>query len=288
MVKVSKGRIAFNIINYSLLILFSLVFIIPYWFVFIASFTEEISLIKNGFQLFPDKLSLYAYKFIFTSDRQFIMSIVNSIVMTISGTILTLVVTTLYAYAISRKYLKGKKFFSLFMIFTMLFGGGMIPYYLIVTTFFEDSLLAIIIPGAMAPYYAILLRNFFWSIPDSLEEAGKIDGAGNYRILLTVFVPLSLPVIATIILFAAVSYWNNWTGPMMFISSKSKYPVQYLIQQLMTNITGIYGGGSGGDVLPSESVKMASVVLGSLPIIIVYPFLQKYFITGMIIGGVKE
>ena len=173
------------------------------------------------------------------------------------------------------------------MIFTMLFSGGLIPYYLVVSAFFDDSLLAIIIPGAMAAYYTILIRNFFLSIPDSFEDAAKIDGAGNFRILLTIFVPLSTPVLATIVLFAAVSNWNNWVGPMLFITSPWKYPIQYLIQQLLVDVNGIYSNASS-TIIPSQTLKYAAVVLGSMPIIILYPFLQRYFINGMIIGGLKE
>ena len=169
----------------------------------------------------------------------------------------------------------------------MLFSGGLIPYYLVVSAFFDDSLLAIIIPGAMAAYYTILIRNFFLSIPDSFEDAAKIDGAGNFRILLTIFVPLSTPVLATIVLFAAVSNWNNWVGPMLFITSHWKYPIQYLIQQLLVDVNGIYSNASS-TIIPSQTLKYAAVVLGSMPIIILYPFLQRYFINGMIIGGLKE
>ncbi|HEY8390259.1 MAG TPA: carbohydrate ABC transporter permease [Clostridia bacterium] len=286
--KLTKGRIAFNIFNITFLSLLTLSFLIPYVYIVSGSFTDEIALIKNGYKLFPSKFSFYAYKFIIDSDPYLLNSVKNSIILTLIGTLVTITVCTLYAYPLSKSYLKGNKFFSLFMIFTMLFSGGLIPYYLVVTTFFTDSIWAIIIPGAMAPYYTILLRNFFYTVPSSLEEAAKIDGASNIRILIRIYLPLSLPVIATVVLFAAVSYWNNWVGPMLFISSKEKYPIQYLIQQLLTNITSIYGGGGGGNILPTESVKFAAVVLGSMPIIIVYPFLQKYFINGLIIGGVKE
>ncbi|MCL2673648.1 MAG: carbohydrate ABC transporter permease [Alphaproteobacteria bacterium] len=265
----------------------SLLFLVPYWMILSGSFTDELALVESGFGLIPAKFSIAAYKFILESNPLMLRSILNSIILTLSGTAVTLVVTTLYAYPLSRGYLRGRKFFSLYMIFTMIFGGGLIPYYLTVTKFFTDTILAIIIPGAMAPFYAILLRNYFLTIPDSLEEAARIDGANHFRILVMVYVPLSLPVIASIVLFAAVSNWNNWVGPMLFIETKEKYPIQYLIQQLLTNITSIYGG-SSGQILPSESVKMASVVLGSLPIILVYPFLQRYFISGIVLGGVKE
>lgn len=286
--KLTKGRIAFNIFNITFLSVLTLTFLIPYIYIISGSLTDEIALIKNGYKLFPSKLSFYAYKFIFDSDPYLLNSIKNSIILTLVGTLVTITVCILYAYPLSKAYLKGNKFFSLFMIFTMLFSGGLIPYYLVVTTFFTDSIWAIIIPGAMAPYYTILLRNFFYTIPSSLEEAAKIDGASNFKILIRIFLPLSLPVIATVVLFAAVSNWNNWVGPMLFLSSKEKYPIQYLIQQLLTNITSIYGGAGGGGILPTESVKFAAVILGSMPIIIIYPFLQKYFINGLIIGGVKE
>ncbi len=286
--KLTRGRLAFNIFNYSFLSLLSLAFLIPYWMILSASFTDELTLTRNGFALIPKKLSLYAYEFILKSDPYMLLSIKNSIVMTVVGTLITTMVCILFAYPLSRARLRGRKIMSLYMIFTMLFGGGLIPYYLVVTSFFTDSMWAIIIPGAMAPFYAILLRNFFWTVPDSLEEAAKMDGASDFRVLLTIYIPLSMPVVATVVLFAAVAYWNNWVGPMLFLTSKEKYPIQYLIYQITSNITSIYGGGSGGNVLPSESVKMASVVLGSLPIIILYPFLQRYFINGMIIGGVKE
>jgi len=281
------SRKVFNIANIAFMTVLSLLFLVPYWMILSGSFTDELALVESGFGLIPAKFSIAAYKFILESNPLMLRSILNSIILTLSGTAVTLVVTTLYAYPLSRGYLRGRKFFSLYMIFTMIFGGGLIPYYLTVTKFFTDTILAIIIPGAMAPFYAILLRNYFLTIPDSLEEAARIDGANHFRILVMVYVPLSLPVIASIVLFAAVSNWNNWVGPMLFIETKEKYPIQYLIQQLLTNITSIYGG-SSGQILPSESVKMASVVLGSLPIILVYPFLQRYFISGIVLGGVKE
>lgn len=285
--KPSKSRIVFNVFNYTALTLLTLAFVVPYIYILSASFSDEIAFISKGFTLLPQKWSLEAYRFLIETDSQMITSIFNSLILTVGGTLVTTVTCTLYAYPLSRKYLKGNKFFSIYMIFTMLFSGGLIPYYLVVSAFFDDSLLAIIIPGAMAAYYTILIRNFFLSIPDSFEDAAKIDGAGNFRILLTIFVPLSTPVLATIVLFAAVSNWNNWVGPMLFITSSWKYPIQYLIQQLLVDVNGIYSNASS-TIIPSQTLKYAAVVLGSMPIIILYPFLQRYFINGMIIGGLKE
>ncbi len=281
------SRKVFNVCNYVMLTLLALVFFIPYIYIISASLSDEITFIKSGFTLFPKQLSLEAYKFLLTYDNQMLLSIVNSLILAVGGTVVVTVVSMLYAYPLSKKYLKGNKFFAIYMIFTMLFSGGLIPYYLVVSNFFDDSLLAIIIPGAMAPYYAILMKNFFLSIPDSLEEACKIDGGNDFLILFRIYFPLSLPVLATVALFAAVSNWNNYVGPMLFITSKEKFPIQNVIQQLLSDVSGIYAG-AGSEIIPAQTLKYAAVILGSLPVVLLYPFLQKYYISGMVMGGVKE
>lgn len=285
--KPTKSRIAFNIFNYTALVVLSLIFIVPYIYIISASFSDEIAFVKNGFTFLPVKWSLEAYHFLLTTDDQMLRSIGNSLILTIGGTLVTTFVSMLYAYPLSKKYLRGRKFFSLYMIFTMLFSGGLIPYYLTVSEFFDDSLLAIIIPGAMAGYYAILIRNYFMSLPSSLEEAAKIDGATDFQVLVKIYVPLSLPVIVTVALFAAVSNWNNFVGPMLFITSREKYPLQYLIQMLLDDVSGIYAAASDA-IIPQQTLKYAAVILGSMPMILLYPFLQKFYINGMVMGGVKE
>ena len=285
--KPTKSRIAFNIFNYTALVVLSLIFIVPYIYIISASFSDEIAFVKNGFTFLPVKWSLEAYHFLLNTDDQMLRSIGNSLILTIGGTLVTTFVSMLYAYPLSKKYLRGRKFFSLYMIFTMLFSGGLIPYYLTVSEFFDDSLLAIIIPGAMAGYYAILIRNYFMSLPSSLEEAAKIDGATDFQVLVKIYVPLSLPVIVTVALFAAVSNWNNFVGPMLFITSREKYPLQYLIQMLLDDVSGIYAAASDA-IIPQQTLKYAAVILGSMPMILLYPFLQKFYINGMVMGGVKE
>ena len=283
----SKGEKVFNVFNIILMCLLSLVFILPYWMILISSLTDELALIRNGYGLWTNDFSFEAYRYIFTTNPLMIRSILNSIFIAVVGAILTLVVSMLYAYPLSRRSTKGKRFFSVYSVITMLFGGGLIPTFLVVSTFFDDSLLAIIVPQAMSAWYAILLKNYYMSLPESLEEAARLDGAGHYTIMFRIYVPLSMPINASILLFTAVSLWNNYTSPMIYLTTKEKFPVQYLVQQIMTSLDSIYGGVSTG-VTPSQSVKMASIVVASLPIIIVYPFLQKYFITGTIVGGVKE
>ena len=283
----SKGEKIFNVFNIILMCLLSLVFVLPYWMILISSLTDELALIRNGYGLWTHDFSFEAYRYIFTTNPLMIRSILNSIFIAVVGAILTLVVSMLYAYPLSRRSTKGKRFFSVYSVITMLFGGGLIPTFLVVSTFFDDSLLAIIVPQAMSAWYAILLKNYYMSLPESLEEAARLDGAGHYTIMFRIYVPLSMPINASILLFTAVSLWNNYTSPMIYLTTKEKFPVQYLVQQIMTSLDSIYGGVSTG-VTPSQSVKMASIVVASLPIIIVYPFLQKYFINGTIVGGVKE
>jgi len=285
--KPTKSRIAFNIFNYISLILLTLVFVVPYIYIISASLSDEVTFVKNGFTFLPKKWSLEAYHFLLTTDNQMLRSIGNSLILTIGGMLVSTTVSMLYAYPLSKKYLRGRKFFSIYMIFTMLFSGGLIPYFLTVSEFFDDSLLAIIIPGAMAPYYAILMRNYFLSIPSSLEEAAKIDGATDFQILRKIYVPLSMPVIVTVALFAAVSNWNNFVGPMLFITSPEKYPLQYLIQQLLDDVSGIYASASDV-IIPQQTLQYAAVILGSMPMILLYPFLQRFYINGMVMGGVKE
>lgn len=284
----SKPQKVFNVINIVLMVLLSLCFVLPYLMILSASFTDEMTLVAaGGITLFPKKFSTYAYQYIFRQNTLMLRSIFNSVVMTVAGTALSTIVCMMCAYPLSRKYLKGRKILMFFILFTMLFSGGLVPTYLLVSTIFPDSMLAVIVPTAMSAWYTILIKNFFLSISPSIEEAAKIDGASNFRVFWKIFLPISKPILATVILFNAVTIWNNWFAPKLYITTQEKYPVQYLLQQLLVNVEGIYGGG-GGNVVPQESVKMASVIVASLPIILVYPFLQKYFINGIMLGGVKE
>ena len=284
--KVSKGRIAFNICNYTILALLTIVFVVPYMYVLSMSFSNEYVFYEVGFKLLPQKWSLDAYKFLLTYDNQMLTSVWNSVLVTVGGTFLTTLVSMLYAYPLSKKYLRGNKVFALIMIFTMLFSGGLIPYYFVVTSIFKtESLWMLIIPNCMAPYYAILIRNFFIGIPDSLEEACKIDGGNDFLILFSIYLPLSMPVIATVMLFAAVSKWNDYMSALLFITDKSKYPLQYFIQMILDSPEHIYASNAS---IPTQTLKYAAVVFGSLPMIILYPFLQKFYINGMVMGSVKE
>ncbi len=281
----AKQRKIVDGINIFLIILLSLTFIIPVILILSASFTSAEAFTKYGYTFFPKQWSLVAYKYIFTSHLNILRALLNSVFVTVTGTVLMVVNCSLFAYAITRKQFLWKKFFSFFAIFTMLFGGGTIPYYLVVTGLgLDDSLFAIILPGAVSAWNIILMKNFFLGIPDSLCEAASIDGAGNLYILVKIVAPLSFPVIASVILFTAVGFWNNWFGPLLFIKTQEKQPAQAILRA-MQDQSGILKDPSGK--LPTEAIKNAAIIVTTLPIVIVYPFLQKYFINGVIVGAVK-
>lgn len=291
MLKSSRSYRVFTVINYILLTLFTLMFCLPYLMIVSASFSDELTLIREGYSLIPQGLSVAAYRYIFTENTLIFTSIWNSVKLTVIGSALTLIVSGMYAYPLSRPYIRFKKIFNIFMIIPMLFSGGLIPYYLTVTSVFGgilyDSIWAIILPGCFAIWYAILMRNYFLSLPDSLEEAAKIDGASDVTVLIRIILPLSKPIIATILLYSAVSLWSNWYGALLFIRTPERYPLQFFIQQVMANVNSLYPT-SSSTLQPSETLKMACVVVSTLPIIIIYPFVQKYFVQGTTLGSVKE
>jgi len=289
----SRGEKIFSVINTMLMVMLSLVFVLPYMMILSTSLTAEIYLSAHGPTLFPVQFSFASYKFIFTAQKLFVHSILNSVYLTVVGTLLGVTVCTLLAFSLSRKGLVGKKQITFYVVFTMLFSGGIIPYYLVVSGLgLLNSLWSIILPGAVNAWNTILIRNYFSTIPDSLEESAKLDGATNFKVMTSIIVPLSKPVIATVTLFFGVGFWNNWFGPMLFIDSGHRhlYPIQYLLREMLQSLNAVVGdlGGGSATNLPSEGIKNASIIIATLPIIMVYPFLQKYFIKGVILGSVKE
>lgn len=283
----TKAQKAFNVFNIAALTLGCIIFVVPYIIVISSSFSDEIALISNGYSLFPKKFSLYAYKFLFSKNLPIVQSIGNTLFIVVVSTILTTLTCTLYGYALQHPALKLRKFFNLFIVFTMLFSGGLIPTYLVVTRFFEDSLWSLIIPAMMAAYYVFLLRNYFLSLPVSLAEAAELDGAGHFTVLFRIYVPLSVPVIVTVAMYMVVLQWNNYVGPMLYIESVEKYPLQLTLQKLLDNVENMVSAGNN-EIIPTESLKMAAIVISTVPVLCVYPFVQKFFINGMMIGGVKE
>lgn len=294
--KISKTS---NVVLNIVLILLTISAILPFLFVVMISITDEATIKSNGYSLIPEKFSLEAYKFIFKSGGQIARSYKNSIIITVVGVILALILTTMYAYSLSREDYEYKGFFTKVSTIPMLFSGGLVANYLIMTQFLglKDSMWALILPGLVGSYNIILMRTYFQtSIPHALVEAATIDGANEMQIFFKIILPLSLPIIATVGLFLTLAYWNDWYQAMLYIDSEDKIPVQYMLMRIQnsTNFLTLRKdalGGLAGEIrktLPQESLKMAIVVITTAPILIAYPFFQRYFISGLTLGAVKE
>ena len=287
MIKSTSNK-ALHITNIILICLLTLTFLLPVVLILSASVSTADSFAQYGYTLIPKAIDFFAYKYVLFSNSLFIRALGNSVFMTVVGTALMVINCALYSFALVQKDLVGKKFFSLYAVFTMLFAGGMIPYYLVVTGIgLGNTLWAIILPGAVSAWNILLMRNFFSSIPLSLTEAAQLDGASHWQVLRRVIIPTSFPVVATVILFTSVGFWNNWFGPLLFIDKahRDKAPIQFLMREMLDDVATVVGQNTD---LPTEAIKNATVVVATLPIVIVYPILQKYFINGVILGSVKE
>ena len=284
------GTRIFNIANATILTIIALVMILPFIHVVGSSFATGAEIAEKKFLLFPTTFTLSAYKYIFSTDTV-IKSVLVSIFVTGVGTIWSMFLSTLTAYGLSRKDLVGRRYIMFFIIFTMLFNGGIIPTFIVVQqTGLLDSLAALIIPVSINVFNMIILKTFFQNLPYGLEESAKIDGANDFGILFRIIIPCSLPAIATISLFYAVTYWNTYMHAILYLSDAGKWPVQVLLRQIVVLATGMnYDSAEFTDIPPpSQSVKMAVIVVATVPVLLVYPFLQKHFAKGALLGSIKE
>lgn len=288
-----------NVLFNAILTVLSLLSVIPFIFVVIISITDENTLAMNGYRFIPEKFSLYAYQYIINAGENIIRSYGVTILVTVLGTIIGLLLTGTYAYALSRKTYAFRKFFTTMITIPMLFSGGMIANYLIVTKvlMLKDTIWALILPLCLNSFNIIVLRTFFkTSIPDAVVESAKIDGASEWRLFFQIVIPMAMPGLATIGLFLTLGYWNDWFNAMMYMDSKKWVPLQYLLIQIETSIDWLASNKSMMGVdgiqaaanLPKETIKMAIVVISTLPIIFAYPFFQRYFVNGLTVGAVKE
>lgn len=285
----SFGGRLFNITNITILTIIALLCVLPFIHVVAASFTTSAELAQKSFVLIPTVWSLDAYKYIFSTDT-IVKAMLISIGVTVGGTLFSMFLSTLTAYGLSRKDLVGRRFIMFFIVFTMLFNGGMIPTFLVVQqTGLLNSLAALVIPVAINAFNMIILKSFFQNLPQGLEESAKIDGCSDFGILFRIVIPCSMPAIATISLFYAVTYWNTYMHAILYLSDSSKWPVQVLLRQIVVLASGLnYDGAEFTSVPPPEiTVKMAVIVVATIPILLVYPFLQKYFAKGALIGSIK-
>ncbi|MDH6431434.1 MULTISPECIES: carbohydrate ABC transporter permease [Paenibacillus] len=278
--------------------IFAFLCVFPFLFVVIISFTDEVALARDGYKLIPAKWSLGAYRYVFESGDMLLRSYGVTIFVTVIGTIISLLFIAFYAYAISRKSFRYRNFFSFFAFFTMLFNGGLVPTYIIVTQFLslKDTIWALILPLAVNAFYIMILRTFYsTSVPDAIIESGKIDGAGEFRIFLKLVLPLSLPGLATIALFSTLGYWNDWFNALLYIDNPNLVPLQSMLMRIETSMQFILQNSQNSSLslealrsMPQDTSRMAMVVLATGPIIFAYPFFQRYFIQGLTIGAVKE
>ncbi len=292
-IKKSGYTISFNIIAYAFLTIFAIICVLPFILILSGSLTDNSTIVREGYGLWPKKFSLEAYKLILGNPTDILNAYQVTIFVTAMGTGVGLLLTTLTAYVLSRKEFKYRNRISFIIYFTTIFGGGLIPWYLTISKILHlhGSLTALWLPGVLSSYNIILMRTFIkGSVPDEMSEAAKIDGAGHITIFAKIVLPVLGPALATIGLFLALGYWNNWLSSSLFINDTTKYMLQFYLYNLLNRAQAIRDLAlSSGIVLevPSESTKLAMTIIVTGPIILLYPFLQKYFVSGITVGAVK-
>ncbi|MDO5516743.1 MAG: carbohydrate ABC transporter permease [Clostridium sp.] len=279
---------------YIFITLFALACLIPFVLMISASFSDENLITQTGFGILPKGFTAAAYELIFNSPRALVGSYVVTIIMTIFGTLIGLFIVAMTGYALQRKDFPFRNGISFFIYFTTLFSAGLAPTYLWVTQYLhlKDNYLAVFIPLLMSPWLIILMKNFVKSIPYEITESGKIDGAGDFRIFVSLILPMLKPALATIGLFIALGYWNEWYNSMLYLSSAVEFkPLQNYLYGIINQASALKNSVAGANVstgsLPTQTLKMATAVLATGPIIFLYPFVQKYFISGITVGAVK-
>ena len=279
------------------MILLVLSCVLPFLLMVMASLTEEMTLTRNGYSFFPEVFSLETYRYIIRSAGTILRGYVMTIVVTVIGTVCNLVLTILFAYPLSRKDLPYRSGLSFFLFFTILFNGGLVPTYMMYANTFhiKNTLFALIVPSLMMnAFYVIMMRSFFSSsIPDSLIEAAKLDGASERKILMSIVVPLSKPMIVTLVLMVGLGYWNDWMNGLYYVTEQKLYTIQMILNNMINNIefltrnASMLGSAASSMKIPQVGIRMGIAVIAVLPVLIIYPFLQKYFVKGIVIGGVK-
>lgn len=288
---------SFNRAATVILTLLVIIAMMPILLIVIASFSSEASLIRNGYSYWPESWSLDAYYYMVKQGVMIVRAYGVSFFVTIVGTALSVMLTTMLAYPMSRKSFRYRNALSFFVFFTMLFNGGIVPSYIMWTRFFhiKDTIWALIIPNYLVTAFnVILVKNYFQnSVPDSLIEAAQLDGASEIKIFFKVMLPLAVPTVATISLFTGICYWNDWTNGLYYINNEKLYSIQQLLMKIMNNIQALRSNsnaallGTGSVDLPGTSIRMAMAVIGILPIMLIYPFVQKYLVKGVVVGAVK-
>jgi putative aldouronate transport system permease protein len=272
--------------------------LLPFFLLVITSFTDEMTIVSEGYSFLPSKFSLAAYEFLWNDSSNIFRAYGITILVTVVGTFVGLSITALCAYPLSRKDMLIRKPLSFIVFFTLLFNGGLVPTYLVYTQVFDmkNTLLALIIPGLLSNgFYVLIMRTFFMtSIPTPVIESASIDGAGEFKIFFQIVLPLSLPILATVGLMQTIGYWNDWFNGLIYVTDSKLFSLQNLLNRILLNAQFLSSNASSSTTelaassnIPMESVRMAMAVIGTIPLLIAYPFFQKYFVKGLVIGAVK-
>lgn len=292
---VGRDRILFNIFSYVILAILSVACLLPFLLVLSGSVSEQYAIQLHGYRLIPETFSLDAYKMLFKIPEELLRAYGITIFVTVTGTLLGLWLTSMAAYVLASRDFRYRYQVSFFFYFTSIFGGGLVPWYIFNTKYlhFHNSMIALILPILINVTYLLILKSYMMSIPDALYESAKLDGAGDFRIYLHIALPLSKAGLATVGLFIALNYWNDWYNAMLFLDEgrRDMYPLQYFLNNILTKAQAMSAAAARSGIpasdVPSEPMKLAMTVVAIGPIILLYPFLQKYFVKGVTIGAVK-
>lgn len=287
-----RVRIRFEAVGSHLILLaLAVLCLIPMVLVISASFSDDKYVARYGYQLFPSHFSTFAYEYILKVPAQIINAYAVTATVTVVGTVTSLTIMSLLAYTLSRPEFTWRRPLSFFVFFTMLFNGGLVPFYILMTQYLhlQDTLLALILPYLVSPFYVLLLRTYFAEVPRDLLDAARIDGANEWQIFFRVVVPMSTTALATVGLFCALTYWNDWWLALLFIREQALNPLQYMLYTIMTNIQAMMANPmSTGIRMPVGTVRMAMAVLAAGPAVLAFMLVQRYFISGITIGAIKE
>jgi len=291
-----KENKAWQWMSHSVMIVLSLLCVLPFILLFMASITEESVILVNGYSFFPEKFSFQAYSYLWEQSNQIFRAYGITILVTVIGTAASLIITSLLAYPLSRKDLPGGQTISFIVFFTLLFNGGLVPTYMVYTQVIDlkNTLLALLVPWLlMNGFNVLLMRTFFkTTIPPAIIESASIDGAGEFKIYWRIIMPLSMPVLATVGMFQGLAYWNDWNNGLVFVNTPKLFSLQNVLNRIMNDIQFLSANSDASNTqalaaLPSETFRMAIAVIGVIPILVAYPFFQRYFVKGMTIGAVK-
>ncbi len=287
---------ASNILLNLMMIVGAILTLFPIFIIVISSITSEAALARNGYRLWPEEFSTMAYSFLFSQGSIVITAYKNTIIATLAGTVIAVTMVALYAYAISRDDFKFKTFFTFYAFFTMLFGGGLVAYYMVTRQILNltNTLWALFLPSAFSPFWVIVMRTFYKAnVPNELIEAARMDGANEWRTFFQIVIPLSVPGLATVALFSAIGIWNNFFNALLLVDEAKYYSLQFTIYTTLNNIRFLLENADkmqglvNISELPSQTFRMAMAVVTVGPIIFAYPFFQRYFVRGLTIGAIK-